>query len=249
MPEATPAVKPADAAPAAKVVTQALESLKTYDRGSGRAALLPVDQAVAAASRADDSTRKALEEELVTSLRAGGSAVAREYLCAKLALIGSTRAAAALGELLGDPLLATGARNALEAMPLAEAGPVLRERLAQLKGLAKVGAINSLGKLRDVASTDMLIGLLKDPEPEIAAAAACALGGIGSAQAADALRDFYARAAETLRRRTGDALLSCAERLIDTGHRGAALGLYRVLDQAGTPAHVRDAAQRGVRAG
>jgi HEAT repeat protein len=237
-----------DAAPASGAPAQALEALKTYDRGSGRAALLPLDQAVAAASMNASPARQQLEQQLAAILQAGGSAVAREYLCSKLALIGSARSAAALGALLDDALLATAARNALEALPTTAAAQALRERLPHLQSLEKVGAVNSLGRLGDAASTGPLTELLKNAEGEVAVAAAAALGGIGSVQAGEALRDFYAKAPESLRLGTADALLNCAERLLGANQRGEAQALYQALARATPPAPVHDAAQRGLRA-
>jgi len=242
-----PAVKSADAAPAPGALAQALDALKTYDRGSGRAALLPLDGAVAAASMNASPTRQQLEQQLAVILQAGGSAVAREYLCSKLALIGSARSAAALGALLDDPLLATAARNALQALAPTAAAQALRERLPHLQSLAKVGALNSLGHLGDAASTGPLTELLKDGEGEVAAAAA-ALGGIGSAQAGEALLDFYPKAPEALRLGTADALLNCAERLLEANQRAEAQALYQAVARATRAAHIQDAAQRGLRA-
>ena len=242
-----PAVKSADAAPAPGALAQALDALKAYDRGSGRAALLPLDGAVAAASMNASPARQQLEQQLAVILQAGGSAVAREYLCSKLALIGSARSAAALGALLDDPLLATAARNALQALAPTAAAQALRERLPHLQSLAKVGALNSLGHLGDAASTGPLTELLKDGEGEVAAAAA-ALGGIGSAQAGEALRDFYPKAPEALRLGTADALLNCAERLLEANQRAEAQALYQAVARATRAAHIQDAAQRGLRA-
>jgi HEAT repeat protein len=229
-------------------LARALEALKTYDRGSGRAALLPLDEAVAAASMNASAARQQLEQQLLAILQAGGSAVAREYLCSKLALIGSAPSAATVAALLDDPLLATAARNALQALPPAAAAQALRERLPHLQSLAKVGAVNSLGHLRDAASTGPLAELLKDAEEEVAAAAAVALGAIGSAQAGQALREFYSKAPEALRSGTADALLNCAERLLAANQRAEALALYQVLARETRSAHIQDAAQRGLRA-
>ncbi len=243
-----PAAKSADAAPAPGALAQALEALKTYDRGSGRAALLPLDAAVAAAGMNASPTRQQLEQQLAGILQAGGSVVAREYLCSKLALIGSAPSAAALGALLDDALLATAARNALEALPPTAAAQALRARLPHLQGLAKMGAVNSLGRLGDAASAGPLIELLKDAEGEVAAAAAAALGRIGSVQAGAALRDFYTKAPEALRLGTADALLNCAERLLEANQRAEAQALYQALARATRPAHIQEAAQRGLRA-
>ena len=143
----------------------------------------------------------------------------------------------ALAALLGDKDLAHAARDALEAMPCPEAVQAIREALPKLAGLQKVGAIQSLGTRRDVPSVAALAGLLADGDRQIAAAAAAALGEIGTLEAADALRKAAPAAA--------DALLACAERLAADGKKAEAKAIYAALDVPEQPKHVRLAAARG----
>ncbi len=245
MPNPTASAK--DSGPAPAALAQALDALKTYDRGSGRAALLPLDQAVAAASIEPEqgSARSPLERQLAAILGAGGSDVAREYICSKLALIGTERSVPALRELLDHPQLATAARTALEALSCPEAARGLRESLPALKGLPQLGAINSLGNRPDAQSAGALIPLLKDSDPAIAGAAAAALGNIGSVEAGAALVEFCPKAPEPLRAAAADAALTCAERLLNAGRPTEAQALYDALAGTPWPPHVRQAAQRG----
>ena len=157
-----------------------------------------------------DDKRAALEEGRFTSLRAGGSVVAREYICAKLGLIGSEQSVPALSQLLAEAQLGTAARNALEALPCPQATQALRKALGRLHGLPKAGAINSLGNRREAASAGALKELLKDADPEVAGAAVAALGRIGSVAAGRALRHFYPKAPAALQHKTADAALNCA---------------------------------------
>ncbi|MDW8308845.1 MAG: hypothetical protein RMK20_05675, partial [Verrucomicrobiales bacterium] len=68
----------------------AFAALQTYDWGSSRAALLPLDEAVGAA-HGSRATREALERRLLDALRRATSVPAREYICCQLALVGSKR--------------------------------------------------------------------------------------------------------------------------------------------------------------
>ncbi len=202
----------------------AFSALRSYDQGSSRAALLPIDEAVVAALP-DPADRLTLETRLLAALSAGGSSVALEYLCAKLTLIGSALAVPALAALLDQPALTTAARNALEAAPHPEATAALRAQLPKLAGLPLLGVVQSLGIRR---------------------AAAAALGEIGTPAAAAALRDFSARAPAVVAPALADALLVCAERLLAAGARAAAQSLYQLLATAAQPVHVRLAATRGL---
>ena len=231
--------------PETSALGAAFEALKTYDQGSSRGALLPIDEAVMA-SLNDKAAQNGLEKQLVTALERGGSAVAREYLCSKLTLIGSEFCVTALAALLTTPEYATAARNALEAIPSRPATKALRDSLPKVDGLQKVGVINSLGARRDAESVRALTSLLKNADPAIAGAAAAALGDVGTDPAANALREFLPKSPEGLRLKVADATLTCAERLLTDGKRAEAEALYRMLASATQPKQVQSAAARGL---
>ena len=223
----------------------AFSALRSYDQGSSRAALLPIDEAVVAALP-DPAARLALETRLLVALSAGGSGVALEYLCAKLTLLGSALAVPALAALLDQPALTTAARNALEASPHPEATAALRAQLPRLKGVLLVGVIHSLGLRRDAASVPALTRLLPHENPSVAGAAAAALGEIGTPAAAQALGAFQPNAPAGLQPALADACLVCAERLVASYQRPAAQSLYQLLSAPAQPRHIRQAAARGL---
>jgi HEAT repeat protein len=226
-------------------LSTAFDALKSYDQGSSRGALLPIDEAVAA-SLDDTGARSELERQLAAALKKGGSVVAREYICSKLALIGTEFCVPALATLLATPEFATAARNALEAIPGRQATKVLRDSLSKVKGLQKIGVINSLGARRDADSVRALSALLNAADPAIVAAAAAALGGIGTNQAGKALREFLLKAPEGLRVKVADAVLACAEQLLTADKRAVAKGLYQLLTAGTRPKHIQQAAVRGL---
>lgn len=224
-------------------VDRAFKALETYQSGSSRGALLALDQAVIEAT-SDAAARADLELRLVKVLRGPASTVAKEYACGKLAVIGGPGAVEALGELLPDLTLAHAATNALQVIPGAEAGKVLGDRVGTLSGLRKVGVITALGLRRDAASEPILAKLLLDPDVEAAAAAAGALGEIGTRAAAMALEAFLPHAPGPVRAALADACLAGAERLTASGQKAPAQALVKALIAAGPPEHVRVAATR-----
>ncbi len=226
-------------------IDSAFEALTTYDQGSSRAALLPLDEAVRAALN-QPAERTTLERRLVAVLVGECSTAARDYVCTKLTLIGSALCVPALATLLDRPESSTAARNALEASPHHEATEALRERLPQLEGAQKIGVIQSLGIRRASESVAALAALLLHSAPPISSAAAAALGEIGSPAAAKALHDFQPHAPAALNLPVADACLVCAERLLSAGHRAGAQSLYRLLAHATQPKHVQFAANRGL---
>ncbi len=227
-----------------RAIDQAFEALKTYDAGSNRGALQPIDEAVVAAMK-DESSRAKLEARLAAALAAEMPAVAKAYVCGKLRLIGGPASVPALAALLGQTELSHAARNALEALPCAEAIAALRASLAKLSGLPKAGVMASLGIRRDAASVPDLKALLRDGDAQVAGAAVAALGEIGTAEAGEAIREFLSGAAGPLRAVTADACLACAERLKAGGNEAAARALRNLLTTADQPEYIRAAAKLG----
>ena len=119
--------------------------------------------------------------------------------------------------------------------------------LDQVKGMPRIGIINSLGIRREAASLRALTGLAKDKDVRTAAAAIAAIGEIGSPQAAAILRAFQQRASASLDRTLTDSSLVCAERLLAAGQKGAAGRLYQSLNRPEQPPLIRAAVQRGMR--
>jgi hypothetical protein len=221
------------------------EALKTYGDGSSRAALMPVDDAMVA-SAGDARLRESIERRLAEVLKTGASRTAKEYACRQLSLIGSAASAPALGELLPDKALSHMARFALERMSCREACDALRTGLRKTAGLEKAGAIQSLGMRRDLESLPLLAGALADPDAQVVAAAAAALGNLGTPEAAAALEAFRPKAPEAIRPVVADACLTCAERLLAEGKKPEAVAIYKALAASEQPKHVRLAATRGM---
>ena len=232
--------------PDTAALNAALTALETYNQGSSRGDLVAIDQAVRTCLD-DQTARASLEQRLVSALQRGGSAPAVEFVCSKLAMIGSKASVAALAALLGKPESATAARNALEAIAGTAATKALRGSLPKVEGLQKVGTINSLGALRDSDSVRALTALLKSSDTRVAAAAVAALGDIATGKAAKALLAYQPKAPETLRQSVADAILVGAERLLAAGRKADALKLYRALVTPSQPEHVQQAAARGLK--
>ncbi len=226
------------------MLDQAFEALKTYDWGTDRNQLNPIDDAVIAA-RGNEAASKELESKLAAVLKTPVSRDAKDYVCRKLMLIGTAASVPTLAELLGDKDVSHMSRFALERIDAPEAAAAMRDALPKLAAPQKVGAIGSLGVRRDAASVPALAALLADSDAAVAAAAAYALGDIGGGDAAKALAAAKP-AADGTKRAVVDASLACAERLVADGKKAEALAIYQPLAGDGQPKHVRLAATRGM---
>ena len=86
-------------APAAdEAVDKAFDALKTYDWGTDRNVLKPIDDAVVA-SHGDAGARKALETRLAAVLKTDASRAAKDFVCRKLSLIGTAACVPTVAEL------------------------------------------------------------------------------------------------------------------------------------------------------
>ncbi len=225
---------------------QSFELLKTYKSGDDSTVLIPIEQAVVGVQR-DGENRAALERRLAATLTAAYSDVARSFACRQLALIGTPASVRALAPLVLEEELSVHARNALERIPGPESEKVLRDALGQAKGRTRIGVINSIAARRDAASAPVLIKILGE-DPESAAAAAKALGEIGSSDAAKALAAARGKGPALVQQAVVDGTMICAERLVVAGQRRQAITLLEGLTEASQPDHVRIAAKRAVSA-
>lgn len=223
----------------------ALDALKKYDWGSDRSLLEPIDQAVAASNK-DADVQKALEAKLITALNSRDiSACAKDYLCRKLSLVGSAQCVDSVAALLADEELSHIARYALERIPNKEAVTGMRDAMNKVSGKLQVGVINSLGVRRDEGAVDGLIKLLDNSDQLVASAAAAALGSIGNADAAKALKTFQDAAPDELTLVAADAYLRCAEQMLKSGKKLEAIAIYKSL-MTHNAKHIGLAARRGL---
>jgi len=165
--------------------------------------------------------------------------------CRKLAVIGTKEAVPALVALLADEKLSHMARFGLEPMPYPAADAALRDAMGKLKGKLLVGVLNSIGQRRDVKAVNGLRKLLSYSDAEVAAAAAAALGRIGTPETAKLLEQALASAPATLRNSFTDAGLMCGDMLMAQKKQRAAVALFDVLRKAELPGHLHMAAVRG----
>ena len=220
-------------------LAQAFEALKTMDWGTDINPLKPIDEAIIA-THGDAAARLELENQLAAVLTTDVSRDAKDFVCRKLMIIGTAASVPTLAAMLTEADNSHMARYALERIQAPEAADALRDALPKVDGTLKIGVIASLGVRQDAAAVAPLASLLSDSDPAIAGAAACALGDIGSPEAAKALTTAKSAPAVT------DASLHCAESLLAAGKKIEALTIYKKYIGDTQPKHVRLAATRGM---
>jgi HEAT repeat protein len=236
-----PGPPPTPAAPL-PTLEESFELLKEFKLGTDSTGLIPIERAVMEV-HGNETARAALEKRLVAYLGSSYSSLTRSFVCRQLVLIGSVASVPAVSPLVLDEELSVHARNALERIPGPESEKALRDALGQAKGRTRIGVINSVAARRDAASTPVLIKILGE-DPESAAAAAKALGEIGTPDAAKALTAARGKGPAPVQQAVVDGTLICAERLVAAGQRSQAITLIEGLTDASQLEHVRAAAKR-----
>ena len=226
-------------------IDRVLEALKTYDWGTDRKTLDPIDQAIIA-THGDAAARKMVEKGLVDALAGGLSRSAQDYVCRKLRVVGTGRSVEALATLLPAEKTSHIARYALGRIPNGKATAALRDALPRVSSKLKPGIIGSLGVRRDKKSTKPLSKLLGDSDIQVAQAAAHSLGLIGTPAAAQKLSTFATKAQAGMKLPVADACLICAEQLLADGKKAEAMALYNGLKGDDQPKHVKVAAMKGL---
>ena len=198
-----------------------------------------------AISFAQDSPQSPSSEaaKLITVLNSAEASVFEQAMaCRRLSVIGDENAVPALAGLLGDKKLSTYARSALEAIPGPAADAALRNALAGLHGERLIAVLGSSGARRDAAAVDPIVKSLGSDDPSIVAAAARAIGHIGTPAAADALQTALREFEPDSRAAVGKACLVCILRLAEQEASDKAVALCEAVQDADVPQHTKLAA-------
>lgn len=186
-------------------------------------------------SSGQDAASASVEPELIAILQSDAPAGDKAIACKKLAIHGSATAVPELAKLLADPQLSSWARTALEAIPGSESDVALRTATESVEGRLLIGMLNSIGVRRDAGAVELLTARLQDAEPDVASAAAVALGRVGNDAATQSLRAALATAPEGVRSAVAEGCVLCAERLLASEKSADAAALYDEVRAAQVP--------------
>jgi type 1 glutamine amidotransferase/HEAT repeat protein len=217
---------------------QAFEQVKSYDYGQSDKALHFLELEIVRS--ATDAQKKAQMAERLGAILAEPKATqaAKVWCCQQLLLVGTEAQVPILVKMLDDEKTVEMARFTLEGIPGEASLAALRACLGKLWGKALVGAINSLGIRRDAKAVPALAAVLMlSSDSQLPAAAAEALGKIGTAEAAATLakaqmggkdRAMYNAALQ-------DAQLRCGQLLAASGDATTAAALFQQIWTSNRP--------------
>ncbi len=185
------------------------------------------------------------ERALINLLRSDAPPAEKALACKHLAIYGTKDCVSALAPLLSDPHLASWARIPLEVIPGSAPNAALRRAMGKLQGQLLIGVINSIGVRRDPKAVSGLVKKLKDTDPDVASAAAEAMGRIGGMKVAKALKQSLAAAPAPVRPAVARGCILCAETLFAGGKAAEAVKLYDAVRSASVPRQRQLEAIRG----
>jgi type 1 glutamine amidotransferase/HEAT repeat protein len=223
-------------------LTLLLRGVAAYQYGESRAALSGLNEFIRSLEDIPEA-RARMEKQFLELLGGSATPAGKQFICSRLALIGSEESIPRLTALLNDTATADMGLLALEPIPGPAVDAALRQALIVTQGRTKVGVITALGNRRVEAATEELRALASDPDLRVSGAAVSALAMIGTPSALAALEQAAGKQGE--RNNLLDAMLRCADRLRDQGDREGALAVYRKLGSPGKPVPIRCAALRG----
>ncbi|MBN2217285.1 MAG: ThuA domain-containing protein [Pirellulales bacterium] len=222
------------AGPDSKALDAAVAALVDFGWGDSRLALAPIDETI---RRRDAGAAADLEKRLTAALAKGLPPAGCDFVCRRLAQIGTARSVPALASLLSDKDRAATARWALARIPDDAAGAALLASLSSTSGPARVEVVRAIGSHRYQPATATLLKLLSGENRQDADAALAALAEWG---APEAVEPALARNDAPV-----DSLLTLAARLGADGRREPARKIYDRLAASPLP-QVRAAVLRGL---
>ncbi len=230
---------------AVKKVNKLLKKIKSYDYGDSKERLQELSDVLRQNDLSPQDLLK-IEQGFIKFLDSKATLASKQFICKKLSIIGTEASVPTLSRMLVDAKTSDMARYALERIPGEKVNEALRNALPKTEGKVRIGIINSLGVRRDTKAVSTLVPLVNDADAGTAMAAIAALGRIGGQQAIEALSAVVDKASGQVRITALDALLQCADQLVEAGRNDQAIAIYKQLDGPDVPFAIRNAAFRGL---
>ena len=196
-----------------------------------------------------ETERVAASRLMAEKLGSDITSVAKIWLLRQLDFLGGEECVEAVAAAMNDEdlLVQQAARRTLTSNASPIAGAMLAVQLEkETDDNFKIGLLNGLGFRGDAVGVDAAIKSLNDRNKKVVAAAADALGKIGTLDAAEALQARRLKSEGELRDLLGNASLRCAKTMMRKGMKIDAQSIYGELSSSKQSSRVETAALYGV---
>ncbi len=209
-------------------IDKAMEAIKQYSPSQNPLSIRTIEQLIRQTAD-NDQKRRQLEGAMIKLLESNATLYAKEFVCQKLAQIGSMKCVPPLEAMLRQESTGAMACYALRSNPSPQATEALRRSLTRAPGSVVPDVISALGNRRDISTTSDIIRLLHDKDPQTVNAALNALGRMADSRAAEALKNIINENKPQIRSQAVQALLHCTQSLAADGQSSTADDIYQAL--------------------
>ena len=231
----------AGGAPTKAQIHQAVVELAAFDYGKSPGVLRAVDDYINAV-RGNEELRAVIERELIGIIESDAKFAAKQAACRRLLIVGSDASVGALSKMLvsTDRKVVEAACYALSGRDSAKTKTALRKALDHAgSDPQRAAIITLLGNMKDSESIELLVRSAESKQPVVFESAMSALGRIASGDAVASLRKILAGGDQAKRHAAGAALLQAAQRLTAQRKTADAVAIYKQLNAARVPGHIR----------
>ena len=226
----------------ALTVEEAVSQLKSWEFGGSEEPLNFLRGQVFD-SAMDEAAKAQLASQLAAILP-DSTYAAQDFICRQLAVIGGEGQVDALLSLVRDAKTANIARYALEQIDSEKVDAGLISVLDSSTGEQKIGIINTLGNRESKTAVPAIAKELNSSDAGVAAAAAQALGRIGTEEAAKVLGEKFKKGKAAFA--VVDGYMLAADNLLAEGSNAAAFGVYEDVYKSKAQPLVRAMALKGL---
>ena len=221
-----------------------LRRISAYQYGDSRAAMADLNEFI---RDVDDlpAVRDRTENLFLQFLGGDATLAGKQFICTRLAVIGSEASVPRLSMMLLDSATTDMALFAMESIEGSKVDEALLRALPTSKVRTIIGIISALRNRRVQSATSVLRPLVAHPDSALATVAVSALGNIGTLAALEALESSKQSIKPQVRSHLQDALLVCADHLCKEANKDRGLAVYKELNVDGESIPIRSAALRG----
>ncbi len=186
-----------------------------------------------------------LEQKFIDYLNSDATLDSKQFICKKLALIGTKASVKTLGKMLTKQETSDMALMAIEQIDDPSVDELLVRSVKKTSGNIQAGIINTIGKRKDAKAVKVLSRLVNSNDAQVQASAITALGKIADSKALGVLEKNVGALTGGAQMLAYDSYLKCVDKIAKT-EISKAFGLYEKIYNSDAPSTARVVALNGM---
>ena len=186
-----------------------------------------------------------LEQKFVGFLNSDATLDSKQFICKKLALIGTKASVKTLGKMLLKQETSDMALMAIEQIDDPSVDKLLVRSVKKTSGNIQAGIINTIGRRKDTGAVKVLAKLVSSDDIQVQESALAALGKIANSKALGVLEKNVGKLSGRAQSVAYDSYLKCVDNIAQT-NGSEAFGIYEKIYNGDAPSTARAAALNGM---